>query len=106
MADLAKSDELISASEEPPSTKKILMEFCGYTTTHGVGRLAEAKTCVSRLIWALLIFGAFAIFVFETHALFEVYFSRPVSTVMNLRQATVSKALCIHNTNNIMVIIK
>ena len=43
----------------PRSTKEIIRDFGNYTTTHGVGRLAEAKTIFSRLIWTIFILGAF-----------------------------------------------
>lgn len=86
----ATSNQLRNVSEEPRSMKDILKKFCSYTTTHGVGRLAETKSRFSRFIWAAFIVSAFAMFFYEAHGLFALYFSRPVSTVVKLRQATVS----------------
>ena len=77
-------------SMEQPSTKELLKEFSSYTTTHGIGRLAEAKTRLSRLFWTGFIIGAFAVFFLQVHGLFALYYSRPVSTTINLRQTNVS----------------
>ena len=74
-------------------TKDIIKEFCSYTTTHGVGRLAEAKTRFSQFIWTCFILSAFGMFFYQVHGLFIHYFSRPVSTVTSLKQATVSRSL-------------
>ena len=81
----AVSDEIRS--------KDLLKEFCSYTTTHGVGRLAEAKTRFSKFIWTCFILSAFAMFFYQVHGLFALYYSRPVSTMTSLKQATVSRSL-------------
>ena len=72
------------------STKEIIRDFGNYTTSHGVGRLAEAKTIFSRLIWTIFILGAFSMFIYQTRGLFQLYLSRPVSTLVQVRHATVS----------------
>ncbi|KAJ7355012.1 ligand-gated sodium channel [Desmophyllum pertusum] len=87
------SEELIKDSEDPQSTKKLIKEFCSYTTTHGVGRLAEAKTLFSRL------HGVFSLW---THGLFAKYLSRPVFTSVKMRHKThvtfPALTLCNQNT--------
>ena len=77
--------------EETQTPKELVKDFCSYTTTHGVGRLAEAKTLFSRSIWTVFILGAFTMFFFQTYGLFTLYLSRPVSTVVKVRHKTVSK---------------
>ena len=77
-------------SMEQPSAKELLKEFSSYTTTHGIGRLAVTKTRLSRLLWTGFILGAFAMFFVQVYDLFDLYYSRPVSTAINLRHATVS----------------
>ncbi|XP_068684972.1 amiloride-sensitive sodium channel subunit alpha-like [Montipora foliosa] len=72
----------------PRSTTEIIRDFGNYTTTHGVGRLAEAKTIFSRLIWTTFILGAFSMFIYQTRGLFQLYLSRPVSTLVQVRCAT------------------
>ena len=76
--------------KNPQTTKELIREFCNYTTTHGVARLAETKTIFSRFLWSIFIMGAFAMFVYQTSGLFELYLSRPVSTVVQVRHKTVS----------------
>lgn len=88
MADAAYDEQ----KKKPRSTKEVIKEFCSYTTTHGVGRLAGTKTRFSRFIWIAFVLGAFAMFFYQAHGLFTLYFSRPVSTVVNIKQATVSTA--------------
>ena len=75
--------------EEPKTPKELVKDFCSYTTTHGVGRLAEARTLFSRSIWTIFILGAFAMFIFQTYGLFKLYLSRPVSTVVKVKHKTV-----------------
>ena len=77
-------------SDDLQSPKELIKDFCGYTTTHGVGRLAETKTLFSRLIWTVFILGAFAMFIFQTHGLFTLYLSRPVATVVKVKHKAVS----------------
>ena len=81
------------ATSDEIRANDIIKEFCSYTTTHGVGRLAEAKTCFSQFIWTCFILSAFAIFFYEVHGLFVLYQSRPVSTMTSLKQATLSRSL-------------
>ena len=85
--------------KETQTPKELVKDFCSYTTTHGIGRLAEAKTVFSRLIWTVFILGAFAMFFFQTYGLFTLYLSRPVSTVVKVRHKTVSKQI-MHNDHN------
>ena len=75
---------------EPQSPKELIKEFCSYTSTHGVGRLAEAKTLFTRSIWTVFILGAFAMFVYQTSGLFKLYLRRPVSTAVKEQYKSVS----------------
>ena len=84
------SNEVKKDGEEPQSPKELIKEFCSYTTTHGVGRLAEAKTLFSRSIWTVFILGAFAMFIYQTCGLFNLYLRRPVSTAVKEKYKTVS----------------
>jgi hypothetical protein len=63
-----------------PSFRGILVEFMGYTTGHGFGRLVAATTFVWRIFWTLAILGASAMFAMEVMNLFKLYLSRPVQT--------------------------
>lgn len=85
------SNEVKKDDKETQTPKELVKDFCSYTTTHGVGRLAEAKTLFSRSIWTVFILGAFAMFFFQTYGLFTLYLSRPVSTVVKVKHKTVSK---------------
>lgn len=77
-------------SEVPQSSKELIKEFCSYTTTHGLARLAETKILFCRLTWAVFILGAFVMFIYQTHGLFTMYLSRPVSTVVKVKHKSVS----------------
>lgn len=70
-------------------TKELIKDFANYTTTHGVGRLSEAKTVFSRLVWSIFILGALGMFIHQTLGLFELFMSRPVSTLIQVKHATV-----------------
>ena len=74
-------------------TKNIIKEFCNYTTAHGFGRLAKAKTRFSQFLWTCFILSAFTMFFYQVHGLFVLYYSRPVSIMTSLKQATVSRSL-------------
>lgn len=87
------SNEVKKDDKETQTPKELVKDFCSYTTTHGVGRLAEAKTLFSRSIWTVFILGAFAMFFFQTYGLFTLYLSRPVSTVVKVKHKTVSKQI-------------
>ena len=87
------SSEVKKDGKETQTPKELVKDFCSYTTTHGVGRLAEAKTLFSRSIWTVFILGAFAMFFFQTYGLFTLYLSRPVSTVVKVKHKTVSKQI-------------
>ena len=91
MAGEASLNEDKKDGEETKKPKELIKDFCSYTTTHGIGRLAEAKTLFSRSIWTVFIIGAFAMFIFQTYGLFKLYLSRPVSTVVKVKH----KSVCI-----------
>lgn len=79
------TEQNVKKSEDNQSPKELIKDFCGYTTTHGVGRLAEARTLFSRFIWTIFILGAFTMFIFQTHGLFTLWLSRPVATVVKVK---------------------
>ena len=83
------SYEVKGDNDGSQSPKELIKEFCGYTTTHGLARLAEAKTLFSRLIWTVFILGASAMFIYQTCGLFSLYLRRPVSTIVKEKYATV-----------------
>ncbi|CAB3999173.1 amiloride-sensitive sodium channel subunit alpha-like, partial [Paramuricea clavata] len=70
--------------KKKPSFRGILVEFMGYTTGHGFGRLVEATTFVWRIFWILAILGASGMFAMEVTNLFKLYLSRPVQTSVTI----------------------
>ena len=78
------------AKDTPSSIKRLLGEFCHYTTAHGLGRLSESKNIISRLTWSLFCIGASIMFVLQVYNLFVIYLSRPVSTVVKVEHESVS----------------
>ena len=85
------SESQIELKGSPSKTKHLIKDFCNYTTTHGVGRLAEAKTIFSRFIWSIFILGSLSMFIYQTSGLFGLYLSRPISTVVKVKHKTVSQ---------------
>ena len=61
-----------------------LVEFMGYTSAHGFGRLVAATTFVWRIFWILAILGASGMFAVEVMDLFKLYLSRPVQTSVSV----------------------
>ena len=82
--------DTIVKDNNPTSIRKLLGEFCGYTTAHGLGRLSESKNILSRLTWSLICIGASTMFVLQVYNLFLIYLSRPVSTVVKVEHERVS----------------
>lgn len=76
--------------ENPTSVRRLLGDFCGYTTAHGLGRLSESKNIFSRLTWSLFCIGASTMFVLQVYNLLLIYLSRPVSTVVKVEHERVS----------------
>ncbi|KAK2573765.1 hypothetical protein P5673_001455 [Acropora cervicornis] len=60
------SNDSVRPSTMTHSTKELIKDFANYTTTHGVGRLSEAKTVFSRLVWSIFILCALGMFIFQT----------------------------------------
>ena len=81
--------------DTPSSVRRLLEEFCSYTTAHGLGRLSESKNIISRLTWSLFCIGASIMFVLQVYNLFLIYLSRPVSTVVKVEHESVSIYLLI-----------
>ena len=75
--------------ENPTSVRKLLGDFCGYTTAHGLGRLSESKNIFSRLAWSLFCIGASTMFVLQVYNLLLIYLSRPVSTLFKVEHERV-----------------
>ncbi len=73
-----------------PSIKKVISDFCGYTTAHGLGRLADGGGIFRRVAWSLFCIGALVMFALQTYNLFVIYLRRPVSTVVNVQHESVS----------------
>ncbi|XP_068734788.1 degenerin del-1-like [Montipora capricornis] len=44
------------------SIKEVITQFCGYTTAHGLGRLAESQSVFRRVSWSLFCIGALTMF--------------------------------------------
>lgn len=82
-------DDKAIASKKP-SIKEVISNFCGYTTAHGLGRLADGGGVFRRITWSLFCIGALVMFVVQTYNLFVIYLSRPVSTVVTVQHDSVS----------------
>lgn len=68
----------------------MISTFCGYTTAHGLGRLADGGGVFRRIAWSLFCIGALTMFVVQTYNLFAIYLRRPVSTVVSVQHDSVS----------------
>ena len=68
----------------------MISTFCGYTTAHGLGRLADGGGVFRRIAWSLFCIGALTMFVVQTYNLFAIYLRRPVSTVVTVQHDSVS----------------
>ena len=88
MAPEASNEKAIATKK--PSIKQVITEFCGYTTAHGLGRLADGGGIFRRVAWSLFCIGAMVMFVVQTYNLFAIYLRRPVSTVVNVQHESVS----------------
>lgn len=49
-----------------PSVKEVISNFCGYTTAHGLGRLADGGGIFRRVSWTLFCVGAMVMFIVQT----------------------------------------
>ena len=63
---------------------KLIQDFTGYTSAHGIGRLGKAKGIFWKVFWTVVCMGAFGMFISQTYGLFEFYFSKPVSTTVKI----------------------
>ncbi|CAH3105581.1 unnamed protein product [Porites lobata] len=79
-----KAHSTKDVASKQPSIKQVLSNFCGYTTAHGLGRLAESRNVIRRIAWSLFCIGALVMFVLQIKNLFLIYLSRPVATVVNV----------------------
>lgn len=85
-----KAHSTKDVASKQPSIKQVLSNFCGYTTAHGLGRLAESRNGIRRIAWSLFCIGALVMFVLQIKNLFLIYLSRPVATVVNVHHESVS----------------
>lgn len=83
-----------------PSVKEVISTFCGYTTAHGLGRLADGGGIFRRVSWSLFCVGALVMFIVQTYNLFVIYLSRPVTTVVNVQHESVSSTCFSANNKN------
>lgn len=87
-------------ASKKPSVKEVVSTFCGYTTAHGLGRLADGGGIFRRITWSLFCIGALTMFVVQTYNLFAIYLRRPVSTVVNVQHDSVSsRHICFNCTH-------
>lgn len=63
---------------------KVVLKFMGYTSAHGIGRLADSKTIFWKIFWTLVCMGAVGMFIYQAYGLFELFLSRPVSTSVKI----------------------
>ena len=76
-----------ASSQEKKGSKsfiKLIHSFMGYTSAHGIGRLAESKTIFWRIFWSLVCMGAFGMFIYQGVGLLKQFFSKPVSTTVSV----------------------
>ena len=70
--------------KESKSFRKLVLNFMGYTSAHGIGRLAESKTIFWKIFWSLVCMGAFGMFIYQATGLFQQYLSKPVATSVSV----------------------
>ena len=79
----------MSTSPKPGSSREGLLrqikhkvfEFCGHTTAHGYGRVADAgESRARKWFWLLACSGAFVAFSVQLYFITEQYLSRPLKT--------------------------
>ena len=68
---------------------RLLHEFAGYTTAHGLNRLVESPGVLRKLIWMAFCMGALAMFLFQSYGLFQQYLRRHVATTLTLEHQEV-----------------
>ena len=79
-----KSSAHPKEKKDSKSFKKLIYNFMGYTSAHGVGRLAESKTVFWKIFWSLVCMGAFGMFIYQGIGLLEQFISKPVSTTVSI----------------------
>ena len=45
-----------AVASKKPSVKEVVSTFCGYTTAHGLGRLADGGGIFRRIAWSLFLY--------------------------------------------------
>ncbi|XP_028411245.1 degenerin deg-1-like isoform X2 [Dendronephthya gigantea] len=70
--------------KESKSFKKLVHNFMGYTSAHGIGRLADAKNLFWKIFWSLVCMGALSMFLYQFIGLFKQFVSKPVTTSVSI----------------------
>ncbi|XP_060081122.1 acid-sensing ion channel 1A-like [Ylistrum balloti] len=66
--------------------KTLILDFLGYTTIHGLGRLAATKFWIQKLVWTLACLSSLAAVLYTTQNLYQQYLSLPISTIISFEQ--------------------
>ena len=77
-------------ASDDKTLKTLICDFLGYTTAHGVARLADAKTTFLKIFWTVVCLGATAMFLVQVKGLFGQYLLKPVSTSIKINFEKVS----------------
>ena len=92
--------------QEEESLSKLLFDFGLGTTSHGIPRIFGAKSPIARLIWLMLVLGAFTAFCWQATLFFLQYLQYnvvvtvTVDNVNGLAQDFPAVTIC--NTNRVM----
>ena len=92
--------------QEAESLSKLLFDFGLGTTSHGIPRIFGAKSPLPRLIWLMLVLGAFTAFCLQATLLiiqyleYEVVVTVTVDNVNGLAQDFPAVTIC--NANRVM----
>ena len=93
-------------NQENESLSKLIFDFGLGTTSHGIPRIFGAKSPLARLIWLVLVFGAFTAFCLQATMLiiqyleYDVVVTVTVDNVNGLAQDFPAVTIC--NTNRVM----
>ncbi|XP_021347911.1 amiloride-sensitive sodium channel subunit gamma-like [Mizuhopecten yessoensis] len=76
--------------------------FMGYTSLHGLSRIADAKFWLKKLVWCLLFLGSLGMCVFQVTRLFEQFYKYQVNTKIEFQYDTLTfPGVAICNVNPI-----
>lgn len=74
----------LEKKKESKSFKKLLLNFMGYTSAHGIGRLADSKNLFWKIFWSLVCMGALTMFTYQLIGLLKQFLSKPVTTSVSI----------------------